>query len=109
VPAVQPWLVFFYTPRSGESRDAEIALADAIAPEPNQGVFRIYRVDCGARPDLVERFRVTKPATFLVIEQNKVVARYEPSARSRSLRKFLVPWLPLRLSPSQRSGAAGSS
>ena len=58
----KPGLVFFYSPVSGSCRRAEGFLAQVLQRRRNHGTFKLYRVDEQERPDLVERFGVSRPS-----------------------------------------------
>ncbi len=62
-----PQLVFFYSPRSGQSRRADGFLAQVLQRRHNHETFTLVRVDVDQRPDLVERFGITTTPTLLVI------------------------------------------
>jgi thioredoxin-like negative regulator of GroEL len=59
----------------------------------NHGTFRLYRVDEKERPDLVERFRVERMPTLVVVEDKAVRARLERPRGCREIETFLAPWL----------------
>jgi thioredoxin-like negative regulator of GroEL len=91
--AVKPGLVFFYSSRSGSCRRAEGFLAQVLQRRRNHGTFRLYRVEQEARPDLIERFRVERMPTIVVVEANAVRARLETPRGCHDIERFLAPWL----------------
>jgi thioredoxin-like negative regulator of GroEL len=93
VDAVQPGLVFFYSSRSGSCRRTEGFLAQVLQRRRNHGTFRLYRVEQEARPDLIERFRVERMPTIVVVEAKTVRARLEAPRGCRDIERFLAPWL----------------
>lgn len=93
VTALKPGLVFFYSSRSGACRRAEGFLAQVLQRRRNHGTFRLYRVAQEERPDLVERFRVERMPTLVVVEDRIVRARLESPRGCRDIERFLAPWL----------------
>lgn len=91
--AVKPGLVFFYSSRSGSCRRAEGFLAQVLQRRRNHGTFRLYRVDQEARPDLIERFRIRRMPTIVVVEGKAVRGRLEAPRGCRDIERFLAPWL----------------
>lgn len=91
--ALKPGLVFFYSSRSGASRRTEGFLAQVLQRRRNHQTFRLYRVDEQDRPDLVERFRVGRTPTLVVVEGKAVRARLEVPRGCRDIERFLAPWL----------------
>jgi thioredoxin-like negative regulator of GroEL len=91
--AVKPGLVFFYSSRSGSCRRTEGFLAQVLQRRRNHGTFQLYRVEQEARPDLIERFRVERMPTIVVVEAKTVRARLEAPRGCRDIERFLAPWL----------------
>ena len=89
----KPGLVFFYSPLSGSCRRVEGFLAQVLQRRRNHGTFKLYRVDERERPDLVERFRVERTPTLVVVEDKSVRGRLEKPRGCRDIEKFLAPWL----------------
>ena len=89
----KPGLVFFYSARSGACRRAEGFLAQVLQRRKNHGTFRLYRVAQEDRPDLVERFRVERMPTLVVVEGKNVQGRLESPRGCRDIERFLSPWL----------------
>ena len=92
-PTGKPRLVFFYSSRSGACRRAEGFLAQVLQRRKNHGTFRLYRVAQEERPDLVERFRVERMPTLVVVEGHSVSAKLELPRGCRDIERFLAPWL----------------
>jgi thioredoxin-like negative regulator of GroEL len=59
----------------------------------NHGTFKVYRVEQGTRPDLLERFRVETLPTLMVLEDKAVRARLAQPRNCRDIERFLSPWL----------------
>lgn len=93
VAAALPQLVFFYSPRSGQSRRAEGYLAQVLQRRHNHETFSLVRVDVDAHPDLAERFKVASTPTLLVIADGRVRARLGELHGCREIAKVLQPWL----------------
>jgi thioredoxin-like negative regulator of GroEL len=85
--------VFFYSSRSGACRRTEGFLAQVLQRRKNHGTFRLYRVAQEERPDLVERFRVERMPTLVVVEGKDVQGRLESPRGCRDIERFLAPWL----------------
>jgi thioredoxin 1 len=90
---VQPGLVFFHSALSGHCRRVEGFLAQVLQRRRNHGTFRLYRVEEDDRPDLVERFGVSKVPTLVVVQDKLVRARLEHPRGCREIERFLAPWL----------------
>jgi thioredoxin 1 len=88
-----PQLVFFYSPRSGQSRRAEGYLAQVLQRRHNHETFSLVRVDVDAHPNLAERFEITSTPTLLVIAEGDVRARLSELHGCREITKALQPWL----------------
>jgi len=93
VAVALPQLVFFYSPRSGQSRRAEGYLAQVLQRRHNHETFSLVRVDVDAHPDLAERFEITSTPTLLVIAEGRVCARLSELHGCREIAKMLQPWL----------------
>jgi thioredoxin-like negative regulator of GroEL len=93
VDTVKPGLVFFYSSRSGSCRRTEGFLAQVLQRRRNHETFRLYRVEQEERPDLIERFRVVRTPTIVVVEGKAVRGRLESPRGCREIERFLAPWL----------------
>jgi|SRR5579862_2154347 len=89
----RPRLLFFYSPRSGACRRTESLLAEVLQWRRNHDTFDVTRVAVEAHPELVERLRIEKVPTFLVVGEGKVQARLVAPSGIREIRTFLGPWL----------------
>ena len=89
----KPGLVFFHSPVSGACRRAEGYLAQVLQRRQNHGTFKLYRVDESRRPDLVERFRIGKMPSLVVVEGSTIRARLVEPRGAREIERFLSPWL----------------
>jgi thioredoxin-like negative regulator of GroEL len=86
-----PLLVFFSSERSGPARRMESLLAHLARKERRR--LRVRRIDVDARPDLVERFRVTTVPTLLLVKGRRVVGRLEGRASAPRIEHMLEPHL----------------
>lgn len=89
----KPGLVFFYSARSGACRRTEGFLAQVLQRRQNHGTFQLYRVALEERPDIVERFRVERMPTLVVVAGKNVQGRLEVPRGCRDIERFLAPWL----------------
>lgn len=89
----RPKLVFFTSPRSGQSRRVEGFLAQVLQRRRNHGTFRLHVVDGDRHPELVRRFEVGELPTLVVVEGRLVKARLERPRGCREIEKLLGPWL----------------
>ena len=89
----RPRLVFFYGKTSGPSRRVEAFLSQVLQRRKNHDTFRLVRVCAEARPDLVERFRITAIPAFVVIDGQRVRARVENPRHCNVVEETLAPWL----------------
>jgi thioredoxin-like negative regulator of GroEL len=89
----KPRLVFFHSALSGSCRRTEGFLAQVLQRRRNHETFRLYNVAAEERPDLLERFGVTRLPTLVVVEGKSVCARLESPRGCREIERFLAPWL----------------
>jgi len=91
--AEKPLLLFFSSTRSGRCRRTEGFLAQVLQRRQNHETFQLRQIDCDARPDLAERFRIDKVPTIVVVEGRKAKGRIVAPSGCRDLEDFLRPWL----------------
>ena len=89
----QPRLVFFHSTLSGHCRRVEGFLAQVLQRRQNHGTFDVVLVAEEERPDLLERFRIERVPTLVVVENKAVTARLERPRGCREIEGFLAPWL----------------
>jgi thioredoxin-like negative regulator of GroEL len=89
----KPRLVFFHSSLSGNCRRVEGFLAQVLQRRRNHETFRLYNVAEEERPDLVQRFEISKLPTLVVVEGKTVQARLESPRGCREIERFLAPWL----------------
>lgn len=92
-PPTRPGLVFFHSNRSGRCRRVDGFLAQILQRRHNHDTFTLYRVDEERRPDLVERFAVSRLPTLLIVEAKLVRGRLVAPATCADIETFLAPWL----------------
>jgi thioredoxin-like negative regulator of GroEL len=89
----KPILVFFESTRSGRCRRVDGYLAQVLQHRRNHETFKLYRVADETEPELLERFRVSRVPTLLVIEDRRVMRRLELPRSAKEVERFLAPWL----------------
>jgi thioredoxin-like negative regulator of GroEL len=89
----QPRLVFFHSTLSGHCRRVEGFLAQVLQRRRNHGTFELVRVAEEDRPDLLERFKIQKVPTLIVVQNRTVAGRLERPRGCRDIEGFLAPWL----------------
>ena len=91
--AVKPRLLFFYKASDGKSRSLEGYLAQVLQRRANHETFVIHRIDVDARPDLVERFKVSSVPAFVVVNDKRIRGRLERPRNAIEIQGLLTPWL----------------
>ena len=91
--AVKPRLLFFYKASDGKSRRLEGYLAQVLQRRANHETFVIHRIDVDARPDLVERFKVSSVPAFVVVNDKRIRGRLERPRNAIEIQGLLTPWL----------------
>jgi thioredoxin-like negative regulator of GroEL len=89
----QPKLVFFHSTLSGHCRRVEGFLAQVLQRRRNHATFTVVRVAEEERPDLLERFKVERVPTLVVVQGKAVAGRLERPRGCRDIEGFLAPWL----------------
>jgi thioredoxin-like negative regulator of GroEL len=89
----KPRLVFFHSALSGNCRRVEGFLAQVLQRRRNHETFRLFNVAQEERPDLLERFEISKIPTLVVVEGKIARARLESPRGCREIERFLAPWL----------------
>lgn len=89
----RPILVVFHSTTCGRCRRADGFLAQVLQRRRNHDSFTICRVDGNDRPDLLERFRVSRLPTFAVVESKRIRARLEQPRNCGEIERLLSPWL----------------
>jgi hypothetical protein len=95
---VEPWrelprLVFFTAATSGECRRVEGWIAQVMQRRRNHRRIKLVTVDAASRPDLVQKFRVTRFPTLVVVDRKMAKARIECPRGTREIIALLAPWL----------------
>ena len=89
----KPLLVFFYSDKSGRCRRAEGFLAQVLQRRRNHETFRVHRVAADDRRDLVERFRIDRVPTLVVVAEKRVRGTLVEPRGCEEIQTFLAPWL----------------
>jgi hypothetical protein len=89
----RPRLLFFYSRQSGRSRRTEGFLAQVLQRRRNYRTFRGHRIEASERPELVDRLRVERVPTLLVVDEKRVRVRVEEPRGCAEIEKALRPWL----------------
>ena len=82
-----PLLVFFTSRRSGPARRMESLLAHIARKERDTLVVK--KVDVDERPDLVEKFRISKVPALALVRGKRIVARLEGRATAPKIESML--------------------
>jgi thioredoxin-like negative regulator of GroEL len=83
----RPLLVFFTSQRSGPARRMESLLAHIARKE--RETLDVKMVDADARPDLVEKFRISQVPALALVVGKKVVARLEGRSTAPKIESML--------------------
>lgn len=89
----RPRLVLFKSRLCGRCRRVEGFVAQVLQRRRNHGTFALLEVDVDERPDLVERFRVEKVPTLVVVADRRVRGRLRDPRGCREIEDLLAPWL----------------
>ena len=89
----KPRLVFFHSAVSGNCRRVEGFLAQVLQRRRNHETFSIRYVAREERPDLLERFRIEKTPTIVVVADRRVQGRLPQPNGCEEIQTFLAPWL----------------
>ena len=93
VATARPLLLFFYSDRSGRCRRAEGFLAQVLQRRQNHETFRVHRVSGEERGDLLDRFRIDRLPTLVVVDEKAVRGRLVEPRGCEEIQTFLAPWL----------------
>lgn len=91
--AARPLLIFFTSSRDGRCRRAEGFLAQVLQRRRNHETFRVRYVPQEDRPDLLERFRVGRTPTLMVVDGRIVRGKLVEPRGCEEIQTFLAPWL----------------
>jgi hypothetical protein len=89
----RPLLLFFTSQTNGRCRRAEGFLAQVLQRRHNHDTFSLRFVEQRDRPDLIERFRVLKTPTLMVVADKIVRATLVEPHGCEDIQAFLAPWL----------------
>lgn len=91
--ADKPTLIFFTSKTNGRCRRAEGYLAQVLQRRRNHETFALAHVPEEDRPDLLQRFRVDRTPTLMVVDQKVVRGRLVEPRGCEEIQTFLAPWL----------------
>ena len=89
----KPTMIFFTSSREGRSRRAEGFLAQVLQRRRNHETFTVHYVAREERPDLLERFRIERTPSLVVVEAKRVRGRLTQPRGCEEIQTFLAPWL----------------
>jgi len=93
VPTEKPGLIFFFSPRSGQSRRVEGFLAQVLQRRRNHRTFHFHRVDADKHADFATRFEVTETPALVIVDGGCIRGRVTKPVGCRQIEEFLSPWL----------------
>ncbi len=89
----RPLLIFFTSETDGRCRRTEGFLAQVLQRRRNHETFSMRTVAQEHRPDLLERFRIDKTPTLLVVDEQVVRGKLVEPRGCEDIQTFLAPWL----------------
>jgi thioredoxin-like negative regulator of GroEL len=89
----RPLLLFFTSQTNGRCRRAEGFLAQVLQRRHNHETFSLRVVEQVDHPDLIERFRVEKTPTLMVVADKVVRGTLVEPRGCEEIQTFLAPWL----------------
>jgi thioredoxin-like negative regulator of GroEL len=89
----RPLLIFFTSEKDGRCRRAEGFLAQVLQRRHNHETFSMRTVAQERRPDLLDRFRIDKTPTLLVVDEQVVRGKLVSPRGCEEIQTFLAPWL----------------
>jgi thioredoxin-like negative regulator of GroEL len=89
----RPMLIFFTSETNGRCRRAEGFLAQVLQHRHNHDTFSLRVVEQVEHPDLLERFRVLRTPTLMVVADKVVRATLVEPRGCEEIQAFLSPWL----------------
>lgn len=93
MPSDRPMLIMFTSERNGRCRRAEGFLAQVLQRRRNHNTFSLRVVAQEYRPDLLDRFRIEKTPTLVVVEEKVVRGKLVEPRGCEEIQTFLAPWL----------------
>jgi two-component system response regulator RegX3 len=89
----RPILIFFTSDTNGRCRRAQGFLAQVLQRRHNHETFSLRFVDQDDRPDLIDRFKVEKTPTLMVVSDKVVRGKLVEPRGCEEIQAFLAPWL----------------
>jgi thioredoxin-like negative regulator of GroEL len=89
----RPTLIFFTSETNGRCRRAEGFLAQVLQRRHNHNTFALHVVEQHEHPDLIDRFRIDKTPTLMVVADKIVRGTLVEPHGCEEIQTFLAPWL----------------
>src|SRR5215218_5941691 len=89
----RPMLIFFTSEKDGRCRRAEGFLAQVLQRRRNHETFVRRTVAKERRPDLLDRFRIERTPTLVVVDEQVVRGKLVEPRGCEEIHAFLAPWL----------------
>jgi thioredoxin-like negative regulator of GroEL len=89
----RPTLIFFTSEKDGRCRRAQAFLAQVLQRRRNHETFSMRTVAEERRPDLLQRFRVDRTPTLVVVDEQVVRGKLVAPRGCEEIQTFLAPWL----------------
>jgi thioredoxin-like negative regulator of GroEL len=89
----RPMLIFFTSQTNGHCRRAEGFLAQVLQRRHNHETFSLRVVEQADHPELIDRFRVERTPTLMVVADKVVRGRLVAPHGCEEIQEFLAPWL----------------
>lgn len=89
----KPLLLFFTSTKSGPCRRTEGFVAQVLQRRGNHETFAYHRVASEDRSDLIERLRIDRLPTLVVVDGKQVRGRLVEPRGCEEIQTFLAPWL----------------
>jgi thioredoxin-like negative regulator of GroEL len=89
----RPMLIFFTSDTNGRCRRTEGFLAQVLQRRHNHNTFSLRFVKEDEHPDLIDRFRVEKTPTLMVVADKIVRGKLVEPRGCEEIQAFLAPWL----------------
>jgi thioredoxin-like negative regulator of GroEL len=89
----RPLLIFFTSETNGRCRRAEGFLAQVLQRRHNHETFSLRFIEGDDHPELIDRFRVEKTPTLMVVADKVVRGKLVEPRGCEEIQAFLAPWL----------------
>lgn len=89
----RPTLILFRSATEGASRRVEGYLSQVLQRRRNHETFSVHYVAREERPELLERYRIERTPTLVVVEDKRIRGRLAQPRGCEEIQTFLAPWL----------------